>query len=347
MSNPQTSDDSVLRPRIFAMDQPDARPDTSGSLGPRIIETAQAGRIAPAAPVVARPAAPAKLKHGKLIRKLALVALTTAFSGWLTIDVYLWIISAFTSSPELGWTAAAVAAVGLTAIGMIIVHQMRSYFALKEVEANQQHLAVDEESLQHAEVKEAIRNVMRTIPLDDKTKPALQTFQQQLQRHHSPAQQIEIFSQTVMPPLDRRAEAVVRRTSARAFGVTAISPTAITDSVFFIALSVRMVRDIATCYGYRPSTVGTMYLVRRLVVEAGKLGVVDFAGAALTQHIGGAIAQRLAIGAAESVYATQRMARLGLVTMSMCRPVPFRKNELPGITSSLIGNLFKRSGEAP
>ena len=184
-----------------------------------------------------------------------------------------------------------MAAVGLTAIGAIVVHEMRSYFALKEVEANQQHLAVEEQNLQHAEVREAIRNVMKTIPLDDKTKAALQTFQRQLQLHHSPAQQIEIFSQTVMPPLDRRAEAVVRRTSARAFGVTAISPTAVTDAVFFIALSIRMVREIATCYGHRPSTVATVHLLRRLVVEAGKLGAVDFAGAALTQHIGGAIAR--------------------------------------------------------
>ena len=48
----------------------------------------------------------------------------------------------------------------------------------------------------------------------------------------------------------------------------------------------------------------------------------------------------MAAGAAESIYATQRMARLGLVTMGLCRPVPFRQQEVPGIISSLIGNLF-------
>ena len=185
------------------------------------------------------------------------------------------------------------------------------------------------------------------IPLDAETKPALEAFQRQLQQHHSPAQQIEIFSQTVMTPLDRRAEAIVRRASARAFGVTAISPTAVTDAAFFVAFSIRMVREIAACYGHRPTAVATVHLLRRLVVEAGKLGAVDFAGAALSQHIGGAIAERLATSAAESMYATQRMARLGLVTMSMCRPVPFRQNEIPGIMSSLIGNLFARSADKP
>jgi putative membrane protein len=46
------------------------------------------------------------------------------------------------------------------------------------------------------------------------------------------------------------------------------------------------------------------------------------------------------------MYATQRMARLGLVTMGLCRPIPFRQNELPGILSSLIGNLFAHRAEA-
>jgi uncharacterized membrane protein YcjF (UPF0283 family) len=81
------------------------------------------------------------------------------------------------------------------------------------------------------------------------------------------------------------------------------------------------------------------------VVEAGKLGAVDFAGVALTQHIGGAVVERLATSAAESMYAAQRMARLGLVTMGLCRPIPFRRDELPGILSSLVGNLLAQRAE--
>jgi uncharacterized membrane protein YcjF (UPF0283 family) len=45
------------------------------------------------------------------------------------------------------------------------------------------------------------------------------------------------------------------------------------------------------------------------------------------------------------MYAAQRMARLGLVTMGMCRPIPFRRDELPGICSSLIGNLLAQRPE--
>ena len=46
------------------------------------------------------------------------------------------------------------------------------------------------------------------------------------------------------------------------------------------------------------------------------------------------------------MYAGQRMARIGLITMGMCRPVPFRPDEVPGMFSSMIGNLFARKANS-
>jgi putative membrane protein len=347
MSN-HNSDDT-LRPQVIVKNVAgERRADVTETLSPRVTETAQMGRIvqAPAAPQVPVLAVQPP-KRSRWAVKLGLAGLAAAFCSWLAIDLYLWVASAFGSSAGLGWAAAATVIIGLIAAGAMIVHEMRSYLALKNVEANQQRLALQIQGTTHSDARTAIRNVIAEIALDGKTRNALETFQRQVQPHHSAAQQIEIFAQTVMTPLDRRAEAVVRRATTRAFGITVVSPTAITDAVFFIAVSVRMVREIAACYGHRPSTLATLHLLRRLVVEAGKLGVVDFAGATLTQYVGGAVLERVATSAAESMYAAQRMARLGLVSMSMCRPVPFRENELPGIMSSLIGNLFTRSDKTP
>jgi putative membrane protein len=219
---------------------------------------------------------------------------------------------------------------------------MKSFFALRSVEANQHHFAEDVGPLRPAEMRDAIRAVLAGVPKDRESEAAIEAYQRQAQPHHTPAQQVELLSRTVMTPLDRRAEAVVRRATARAFGITAVSPTALTDAVFFIAMSVRMVRGIAACYGHRPTAAATAHLLRRLVVEAGRLGAVDLAGMTLTQHIGGAVAERLAANTAESMYAAQRMARIGLITMGMCRPLPFQPREVPGVFSSLIGNLFSR-----
>lgn len=339
--------DDTLRPRVVMMETP-CEPRVGGAepLAPRVIASAQTGRIVPAAPAEPQAVAdPGRPRRRSLTMKLGLAGLIAAVCGWLGVDLYLWIEAAFNFSTGLGLAAAAAVVVGIAAAGAIIGHELRSYFALKNVEANQQRLAAQWENMRTSEMQEMIRDVIAEIPRDRESNAAIEAFQRKVQRHHSPTQQIELLSQTVMTPLDRRAEAIVRRASARAFGITAISPTAVTDVLFFIACSVRMVREIAACYGHRPTAFATAHLLRRLVLEAGKLGAVDFAGAALTQHMGGAIAERVATSAAESMYAAQRMARLGLVTMGLCRPIPFRQEELPGILSSLIGKLFARRAE--
>jgi putative membrane protein len=347
VSNPNTKvePDETLRPQVVVMETPQtSSAGIAEPLAPRIITTAQTGRIVSAPVPEVLPAVRARRRPGRAM-KLAFTGLAAAFFGWLGVDLYLWIASAFNFSTWLGWVATAAAAAGVSAAVAVIVHEARSYLALKNVEINQQRLTVQRESARASHVQETIRDVIAEIPRDRESATAIEAFQRKVTRHHSPAQQIELLSETVMTPLDRRAEAIVRRASARAFGITAISPTAVFDVLFFMACSVRMVREIAGCYGHRPTALATAHLLRRLVVEAGKLGAVDFAGFALTQHIGGAVVERLATSAAESMYAAQRMARLGLVTMGLCRPIPFRRDELPGILSSLVGNLLAQRAE--
>jgi putative membrane protein len=336
------SNEEKLQPRVFVADAP--RGAEEPPVAPRVIETAQTGRIVPAAPVKrAVVPAPARRKPS-FLRRLAWTGLVSAIGAWFAIDLYLWIEQAFAYSAGMGWAAVTVAATGVTAAGALVGRELRSYLAIKEVEANQLRLASPEHG-RTSEVEAAIREVIAEIPKDKASLAAVEAFQRQVQRHHTPAQQIALLSQTVMTPLDRRAEAIIRRASTRAFGITAISPTAVTDAVFFIYTAVRMLREIAACYGHRPTAFATGHLIRRLIAEAGKLGVIDLAGAALTQHVSGAVLEKIATSAAESTYAAQRMARLGLVTMGLCRPVPFKPEEIPGIMSSLLGGLLTARAE--
>ena len=336
--------EEALQPRVFVVESPEEAGAGAEPIAPRVTTTEQTGRIVPSPAEPAPASAPRRPRRYSLTMRLGMTGLVAAFCGWLVIDLYLWIVSAFDSGTSLGWAALIAAATGLVAASAMIAHELRSYLALKSVEANQQRLAAPAAAMRPSDMQAAIREVIAEIPKDRQSRAAIEAFQRSVQRHHSPAQQVELLSRTVMPPLDRRAEAIIRRMSTRAFGITAISPTAIIDALFFIATSIRMVREIAACYGHRPTALATVHLLRRLVVEAGKLGAVDLAGAALSQHIGGAVAERIAASAAESLYATQRMARLGLVMMGLCRPIPFRPDELPGLWSTLTGSLFARHG---
>jgi putative membrane protein len=262
--------------------------------------------------------------------------------GWLAVDAVGWIAAAFERGAAVGALAATAVAAGVAGAGAVIARELGSLFRLKSVEAIHRRFADD--SVPPTDARKAIADVLAVVPRGRETEAAIEAFQRQVQLHHSSRQQIEILSRTVMTPLDRRAEAHVRSAVLRAFGITAISPTALTDAVFFLACGVRMVRAIAASYGHRPTAATTVHLLRRLVLEAGKLGAVDIASASLVQHLGGAVTERFATSAADALYAAYRMARLGIIVMDLCRPIPFRDGEVPSV-ASLVGNVVRPRSE--
>jgi putative membrane protein len=340
-----TSEKQRSGPRVIEEDAPADRRQSFAS-GPAVFATEVTERVVPVQRAVVPRAAPAKPRRRDRWIRLGLWSVGVALVGWLSIDSYVWIADAFARSQTFGYLASAVVAVGLGGAALVIGREVKSFLALRQVEHNQERLEEEGARLSAAEMREAIRQVLAGVPKDRESEAAIETYQRQAQSHHTPAQQIEMLSRTVMQPLDRRAEAVVRRATARAFAMTALAPTALIDAVLFAALSVQMVRGIAACYGHRPTAAATMHLLRRLVLEAGKLGAVSLAGMAVTQHLSGAILEKLAADSAESMYAAQRMARIGLITMGLCRPVPLQSGEAPGIFSTLIGNLFTQKKKA-
>lgn len=276
------------------------------------------------------------------MRSFGLAGLGVAVTGWFIVDAYWWIAAAFERSTALGTLAATAVVAGVAGAGAIIAREVTSLWRLRDVESIRQRL--DADIVTPGAARTIVADILAVVPREPATRVAIETFQRQVQPHHNVAQQVEILSRTVMKPLDARAEEHVRAAVLRAFGITAISPTALSDALFFLAVGVRMVRRIAATYGHRPTAAATIHLLRRLVVEAGKLGVVDIASTSLVQQLGGAVAERVATTAADAFYASYRMARLGVIVMDMCRPVPFREDEAPRITT-MVTNVIRQRQE--
>ena len=330
-----------LRLRVIEVD-PAGEPARRGiETAPQVIMTELSERVSPIQP--ARASLPAPARRRDLVVPLGLAGVGVFFAGWFAVDAIGWVAAAFERSSVLGAFAAAAMAAGVAGAGAVIAREVTSLFRLRSVEAIHRQLA-DQRALP-TDARKAIAAVLAVVPREREIDAGVEAFQRQVQLHHATAQQIEILSRTVMKPLDRRAEAHVRTAVVRAFGITAISPTSLTDAVFFLACGVRMVRAIAASYGHRPTAATTIHLLRRLVFEAGKLGAVDIASASLVQHLGGAVTERLATSAADALYAAYRMARLGIIVMDLCRPIPFQENEVPSVTS-LVGNVLRRRSDA-
>jgi len=325
-----------LKPRVFEGDAPVAAPRSM----PQVLLTERTERVVPVQPVPQVPAVAPSPRRSRIV-SWALAGLGIGFAGWLIVDAYWWIAAAFERSTALGTLAATAVIAGVAGAGAIVTREIASLWRLKDVETIRQRFAA--EIVTPRDAQRTIAAILAVVPREPATQAAIETFQRQVQAHHTVAQQVEILSRTVMRPLDAQAESHIRAAVLRAFGITALSPTALSDALFFLAIGVRMVRRIAASYGHRPTAAATIHLLRRLVVEAGKLGAVDIAGTTIAQQLGGAVVERLASTAAESFYASYRMARLGVIVMDMCRPIPFGKDEVPKITS-LVTNVIRQRG---
>ncbi len=309
---------------------------------PQVIVTEQTDPITPSDRAVVPSTPPEPVRRRDRVITLGIAGVTVFFVGWLAVDAAGWVSAAFERSATLGVLAATAVTAGVAGAGVVIAREVVSLFRLKNVEEIHRRFA--DEGVAPAAARQAIADVLAVVPREREIEAAIEVFQRQVQLHHSTGQQVELLSRTVMKPLDRRAEAHVRTAVLRAFGITAISPTALTDAVFFLACGVRMVRGIAASYGHRPTAATTIHLLRRLVLEAGKLGAVDIATTSLMQHLGGAVTERLATSAADALYAAYRMARLGIIVMDLCRPIPFAQDDVPSV-ASLVANVLRRRSD--
>jgi putative membrane protein len=325
-------------PRVIEEEAPRRR-EAPGT-GPRVFATDASERVVPVQRALPIKPARKPRRWDRAIRA-GLWACGAGLTGWLVIDAYEWVVDAFTRGPVLGGLALAAIAGVLGGGALVIGRELTSFLALRRVEHNQDLLA-EAGRVRSGEMRAAISRALAVVPKDRETEAAIESYQRQAQAHHTPAQQVELLSRTVMRPLDARARSVVRRSTGRAFALTAIAPTALIDTVLFAVLSVRMLRGIAACYGHRPTAAATAHLIRRLFVEAGKLAAIDLAGMTIAQHLSGAVAERLAADSVHSLYAAQRIARIGLIAMAMCRPVPFQAEEAPNMLSALLESVLAR-----
>ena len=340
MSNVSYRIDQVaLSPRVIEMEIRE-EPPSFAAPPPQVIATDQSGPVVPTERALATISAEPVRRRDRVVT-FGMAGIGVLLAGWAAVDAAAWISTAFDHGAALGVLAAAAVVAGVGGAGAIVAREAVSLLRLRSVEAIRRRFS--DTKLAPAQTREAVREVLAVLPRDRETTRAIAAFQRQVQAHHGRDQQIELLSRSVLKPLDHQAQVHVRTAVVRAFGITAISPTALTDAAFFLACGVRMVRAVAGVYGHRPTTAATLHLLRRLLFEAGKLGAVDLASASLVQHLGGAVTERFATSTAEALYAAYRMARLGIIVMDLCRPLAWEADEVPNVASLVSGVLRRRT----
>ena len=307
---------------------------TRERLRPRVVETEETGRLDLRLPVVPEPGlAPRPPRGGPSPFAVALAGLGILVVGVAAIDLAQFVDGAFAHGTAVGVIAAAAVAAGAGGAAYWLIAELRGLLRLRSAERLRRLIP----SALASELKQEIDAAATILGRDRLLREAVASYRAVLEPYHTGRDALDLFSRFVLAPADRLAQAAIRRAVAQAFVINAVSPTVLLDTLFFAARATRLIREIAEIYGQRPGLAGTIHLFRRLASGAGLVGAVDVVGGVLVQQLGGAVLERLSASAAESAYAAQKMARLGLVAMALCRPIEFRPGEAPSLARLVSG----------
>jgi putative membrane protein len=307
---------SPRKPRAFVIE-----PENSSRhhAGPKVEFTTPE----PAAELVTLPEMPPETaRAGRSWGFILLSALAALVSLWAGVAITRLIESYFESSPLLGWTATAIAGIAGFAALALVFREVWGLMRLRRIEALQ-HLAVT--ALNNGEEKPVAATLSSLRSLYRK-RPDLAWNLKELAGHDndiiSPLDRLRLAERLLLEPLDEQTHRIIAKRAKRVTLLTTVTPIAALDVAFVAAQNVAMLRELATLYGGRPSTLATFRLSRLVLMHlavAGGLALSDnFFHLFVGKGIIGKLSTRFGEGAVNGILTS----RIGLAAVDVCRPIP-------------------------
>jgi putative membrane protein len=132
-----------------------------------------------------------------------------------------------------------------------------------------------------------------------------------------------------MKEIDQQAYRVVEQRAKETALLVMVSPIPLLDTLFTLWRNLRMIRDIATLYGGRPSFFASASLVKSVVQNLIYADVSEILAESVADAFGNSVLSVVSTQAAQGVGSGILTARVGLQAMALCRPLPFQAEEKP------------------
>jgi putative membrane protein len=115
--------------------------------------------------------------------------------------------------------------------------------------------------------------------------------------------------------------------------------------LFVATINLRMMREVASLYGGRPSTLATFRLVRMVLSHLAVAGGLALSDTLLQNLIGKGLLGRLSARFGEGAVNGILTARVGLAARDVCRPIP-QEASAKETLGSLMRELVSMDEEA-
>ncbi|MBF0415142.1 MAG: DUF697 domain-containing protein [Magnetococcales bacterium] len=271
----------------------------------------------------------------RLFRNRALFWLFVGGLSWLAgiwiEDIYYFLWRQFQVHWALGSIFSLLTAATILSAVVLLAGEMGGLTRLKRFDV----MRHDIQDLWHgsghgAGAKLTVR-LRRGVTQEEWLEPAWRQFHHLAQSHHSDRELLELLSRTVYAQLDQRCyHLIVQRGTMTAMASTII-PFVWLDSLIFLWQNLRLIREIAQCYGLKPGWSGNLFLARDVLLGLFMAGTADLMVDKVAEAVGGHAASRvlaqLGKGAANALFT----ARIGMAAMNRCRTLPFHPGGEPSL----------------
>ncbi|WP_274967764.1 YcjF family protein [Succinimonas amylolytica] len=240
--------------------------------------------------------------------------------GWGALEIISLIADAYAQSPYLGYGAAGGLGFLLLVTLWLLYRELGTVLLLKEADKHREEVRQARKNGSFNEALALCEEMAQASGI--RRGRAFQGFVSRLESHFSAEEVFRLYETDILADQDRRAREIIVRRSAENGAVVALSPLAWLDMIFTFARSLRLIREVAEVYGFKPGVWGRMQLYRRVARNLVFIGLTDLATDAVVDAVGAGVTGKLSAALGQGVAAAIYSSRLGYMAVKAVRPVP-------------------------
>ncbi len=290
--------------------------------------------ITPATQAVARMG-----RGGSLVGRLFWGAVGALFLLALGLAADSMINSLTQRAGWLGWLATGLVGIALFALLLMALRELAALARLKRVDSLRHEIEAARESATTERADAAIRHLdafYANRPIMEAGRDALALA---MPETPDAADRLALAERHLMTPLDREAEAEVRRAARTVAAATALVPLALIDVATALTANLRMMRRVAAIYGGRAGWLGSWRLLKLVAGHLVATGLVSVGDDLVGPVLGGGVLAKLSRRFGEGLVNGALTARIGVAAMEVCRPMPFSDRPRPSARRILTDAL--------
>ncbi|MBA1157885.1 YcjF family protein [Microvirga mediterraneensis] len=275
--------------------------------------------------------------------------LLSALSGLLLLGLGLavekLIVDLYGVAPWLGWVALGLAVLAVLAFLAIIGREVAGIWREQKIESLRE-AAIDALAVKdHKAAKGIVSDLLSLYGGRASAAQGSARLRGLTDEIIDADDRLAIAERELLAPLDAQAKRAIAGAAKQVSLVTAVSPRAIVDVAFVIFAAVRLLRTLSRIYGGRPGLFGFLRLAKAAFNHLAVTGGMAVGDSLMQQVLGLGLAARISAKLGEGVLNGLMTARFGLAALSVCRPLPFIREETPKI-GDVAGELISRAEAA-